>query len=413
MRIFVVTAGFYPDNYHINQMVQDISARGHQVTVLTGLPDYATGTVPAEYRGFKKSHECMGPVEVWRVPTVARRKGAVMRFFSYLSFMITGGMFALFKKLPPMDVIYVWGISPITAAVPAIMLKKRYKKPLFFYCLDLWPESMKAFKVGEKSPIFKAVYYLTRWIYRQFDRVAVTSKPFIDYIHTINKYPLEKITYLPQYGAEQYLTQDFTSLDNGIVDLLFAGNIGFVQDIDKIIEAAFLIRDLPGFHVHIVGDGSAKYQFEKLAKDKNLMDKITFHGRVPAGKMTEFYKLADACLLTLDGSSKIGDTLPVKMQGYMAAGKPILAAINGAGREVVEESGCGLVVGAGDVPGLARIMKEFVQHPQQYTACGPKGREYFKIHFTKREHLARLEHLLGEMADKPRSSANLRKELSL
>ena len=397
MRVLVVSSAFYPDNYHINQLVQDLVARGHIVKVLTGQPDYTTGVVPAEYKWLRKYHDFLGPVEVWRAPIIARRKGAIMRFFSYLSFIITGGWLALFKKWPEFDVIYVWGVSPITMAIPAIILKKRYKKQLFFYCLDLWPESMKAFKVGEKNPIFKMVGWLCRWIYGQCNQVGVTSKPFIDYIHTVNGYPLEKMEYLPQYGADQYLAKDFTPVDNGVVDLLFAGNIGFVQDIDKIIEAVALIKELPGFQVHIVGDGSARKQFEALVVQKGLGEKITFHGRVPLTKMDDFYKLADACLLTLDGSSKIGDTLPVKMQGYMAAGKPVLAAVNGAGKEVIEESGCGLAVNAGDVQGLACIMKEFIEDPHKYMGCGEKGRTYFKAHFTKEKHLDKLEDLLGAL----------------
>ncbi len=395
MRILVVSSAFYPDNYHINQMVQDLAERGHTVKVLTGQPDYATGLVPAEYKWFRKYHDFFGKVEVWRVPIIARRRGAIMRFFSYLSFIITGGFWALFKKLPDFDVIYIWGVSPITMAIPAIFLKKRYKKPLFFYCLDLWPESMKAFKVGEKNPVFKAVKVLCKHIYKQFDMVAVTSEPFKEYINTVNGYPLEKMVYLPQYGADNYLTKDFTAKDNGIVDFVFAGNIGFVQDIDKIINAVEKIKDIDNFVVHIVGDGSARVQFENLAKSKNLGNKIIFHGRVPLAQMDEFYKLADACLLTLDGSSKIGDTLPVKMQGYMAADKPVIAAVNGAGKKVIEESGCGLAVNAGDVEGLAGIMKEFIENKAKYSACGSKGREYFKQNFTKEKHLEKLESLLG------------------
>lgn len=398
MRILVTAQYFYPDPFHINSLVQDLVTRGHTVTVLTGQPDYATGTVPDEYKWLRKHHDRVGSAEVWRCPVIARRKGAIMRFFNYLSYMITGSIFALFHKFEPFDVIYVWGVSPITAALPAIVLKKRYKKPIFFYCLDLWPESMKAFKVGEKNPVFQAVRVFCKWIYKQFDQVAVTSKPFIEYIHTVNGYSPEKIVYLPQYGADQNLHKDLSSQDNGIVDFLFAGNIGFVQDIDKIIQATALIKDVPNFQVHIVGDGSAKEQFENLAQNLHLQDKIRFHGRVPASQMDEFYKLADACLLTLDGSSKIGDTLPVKMQGYMAAGKPVIAAVNGAGKEVIEESGCGLAVQAGDVPGLARIMKQFIFQPAQYSTCGAKGRDYFKKHFTKEEHLLTLTNCLRGMA---------------
>ena len=139
MRILVTAQYFYPDPFHITSLVQDLVSRGHEVTVLTGQPDYATGTIPAEYKWLRKHHDRVGSVEVWRCPVIARRKGPIMRFFNYLSYMLTSGTFALFHKFEPFDVIYVWGVSPITAALPAIMLKKRYKKPIFFYCLDFVP----------------------------------------------------------------------------------------------------------------------------------------------------------------------------------------------------------------------------------------------------------------------------------
>ncbi len=397
MRILAVSQGFYPDNYHINHIVEDMQQRGHKVTVLTGLPDYTTGKVPKEYKYFRRHRDCLGRAEVWRVPIIARRSGVIMRFLNYLSFAVSGSIFCAFKKFEPFDVIYVWGVSPVTMAIPAIALKKRFKKPIFFYCLDLWPESMKAFNVSDKNPVFTAVKILCRWIYKRFDKVAITSKPFASYIEEINGYPKDKIIYLPQYGAQEYLQKDFGAKDNGVTDFLWAGNIGYAQNLDCLIKAVEKIKDEPSFKVHIAGDGSAKKFFEKMTEEKFLTDKIVFCGRVPYAQMQDFYRLADACLLTLDGASKIGDTLPVKMQGYMAAGKAVLASVNGAGAQIIEESGCGLCVGAGDSEGLAKIMLEFMRNKEKYLSCGEKAREYYKKHFTKEKHFEILEAELKEL----------------
>lgn len=396
MNILVVSQCFYPDNYHINHIVQDMCSRGHTVTVVTGKPDYATSRVPKEYKWFRKHHEYLGTVEVWRVPIFARRHGAIMRFFNYLSFIITGSIFCSFKNFNSFDVIYIWGASPITMAIPAIVLKYRYKKPIFYYCLDLWPESMKAFNVGEKNIVFRTVKILCKWIYSKFDKVAVTSKPFIEYIKTVNEYNKD-ITYLPQYGADEYLDKNFTTTDNGIVDFVWAGNIGYVQNIETLINAVEKIKDEPNFIVHIVGDGSAKKHYEELVNKKQLNNKIIFYGRVPFADMEKYYKLADACLLTLDGSNKIGETLPVKMQGYMAAGKPVIAAINGAGQQTIKESNCGLVVDYNDSEGLANIMLNFIKNKEKYSSCGENARKYFKENFTKEKHFEVLEQLLNHL----------------
>ena len=133
MNILVVCQYFYPDTFPVNHIVNDMCDRKHNVTVVTGLPNYATGYVPKEYKGLKKCHEYVGKAEVWRVPIIARRNGAIMRLLNYLSFIVTGSIFCSFKKFNNFDVIYVCGLSPVTMAIPAIVLKYRYKKPIFFY----------------------------------------------------------------------------------------------------------------------------------------------------------------------------------------------------------------------------------------------------------------------------------------
>jgi len=400
MKILIVTQNFYPDNFQINDISQELVRQGHEVTVITGLPDYATNRVPKEYKFFRKHSDELNGVKIYRVPIFARRQGAIMRFLNYLSFAISGSIFCATKKLKCFDVIYVWETSPITMAIPGIVLKYRYKKPLFLYCLDLWPECMKAFRVQENNPVYRMVNKLCQWIFSKCDRVAVTSKPFFEYIEHVNKYPRDKMFYLPQYNSEDYLDLDFSAEENGMIDFLYAGNIGYAQNLHCIIEAVEKLRNEPLLKVHFVGDGSAKKELEELVFDKGLADKILFHGRVLYEEMKEYYKLADACLLTLDGSNKIGDTLPVKLQGYMAAGKVVIASINGAGKEVINDSSCGLCCNAGDSDSLAELMSEFIYHGERYSLCGNNGRDYFKKNFTKKQHfetlLKELEFLMKE-----------------
>ena len=124
------------------------------------------------------------------------------------------------------------------------------------------------------------------------------------------------------------------------------------------------------------------------------MDKIKFYGPVPANQTADFYRMADACLLTLNGDNLIGHTLPGKVQTYMAAGKTILGAINGAGQEVIKKSGCGLCVNAGDVEGLANSMSFFIQKKNQFVQCGEKAREYFLENFMLSQHFSKLEMIL-------------------
>ncbi|MEG1925511.1 MAG: glycosyltransferase family 4 protein [Ruthenibacterium sp.] len=397
MKILVVSQCFNPDIYAINDIVKTLVERGHVVTVLTGLPDYTTSKIPKEYKWFHNRHQKFCGAEVFRVSTIARHHGTMFRCFNYLSFVISGCLFAWFHAWNDFDVIYVWGVSPVTMTIPAIALKKRYHKPLFLYCMDLWPESIKAMGFREKSFFYRVVHKLSKWIYAQCDHIAVSSTPFFDYMKNANDYSPEKMSYLPQYASEKLLHMNLQKEANGHFDFLFIGNVGKVQDVECVIKACVLLPQKGDVTIHIVGGGSNLENCQLLAKELYVDTMVRFYGSIPQEKTLEFYKTADACLLTLKGDSMIGATLPGKLQTYMAAGKPIIGAINGAGQEVISESKCGLCSEAGDSKALAQNMKKFMEHTEEYQMCGKNGRAYFKKKFEKGMHFEALECQLQKM----------------
>ena len=397
MKILVVSQNYYPDNFRINDITAELVKKGHKVTVLTGLPDYTTGKIPEEYHFFRKRKEIIQGVRIYRVPTIARRRGAIFRGLNYFSFAFTGFVFCLFHKFE-CDVIYVYEPSPITMLYPALYLKKRYLKKVLLYCLDLWPESVKIFGIKEKSFLYKAIAKISRYLYQGCDQIAVSSKPFFKYLHQVNDIPYDKMCYLPQHAEDIYLDMNLQAIDNHCTDFVFTGNIGKAQDIECIIEAVEIIRGTPDFMVHLVGDGSHLESCKQMIKEKHLEDKFVLHGRHPIDQMPEFYRLADACLLTLKCDNFVGMTMPSKLQSYMAAGKPVIGAITGAAQEVIKESNCGLCVDASDAKGLAEMMKVFIQNPNAYKNCGENGRCYFKKNFTKAIFMDHLEELLSNLA---------------
>ena len=131
-----------------------------------------------------------------------------------------------------------------------------------------------------------------------------------------------------------------------------------------------------------------------MVRTLGLEDRIVFHGNQKREDMPQYYKMADALLLTLRGNNAVGDTMPGKLQVYMSTGKPILAAINGAAAEVITESDCGACVRAGDSEGLAKIMEHFIEHREEYADCGARGREYFVKNFTLDIHIKQIEERL-------------------
>ena len=451
LRILVVTQCFYPDIYAVNDIVEEMVKRGHKVTVLTGLPDYTTSKIPPEYRHGKRRHEHYKGADVYRVQTIARHHGPIWRSLNYLSFVVSGSLRAwtqdFTKTDAGFDVIYVWEVSPVTMAVPAIRLAKRYRKPLFLYCMDIWPECVKAMGITESNPAFPLIHAWSRLIYNACDHIAVSSKPFFTYLEKMNRVPLSRMSYLPQYADDALLLSDFTKQPDGHVDFLFIGNIGKAQKLDCLIRAMSVFREKKDdsssvankVTLHIVGGGSDEERIRELAQRLGLTDRIRFYGPKPAAEAAQYYKKADVCVLTLDGSTHIGDTLPGKLQTYMAAGKPVIAAANGATKEIIEESRCGICTPAGDDRALgealldaaeAILKTEMTRSAQDgpsrddfsgktkegqrgddlsgtigdrrraadFAAYGQNARTYFRAHFTKEKHFSELERLLYRMA---------------
>ncbi len=397
MRILVVTECFWPDIYSVNEIVEKLVLRGHQVTVLTGLPDYTTSRIPREYKHGRMRHHDYKGADVYRVPTIARRHGPIWRSLSYLSFAFNGSLKARFHDFGDFDVIYVWEVSPVTMAVPAITLSKRYHKPLFLYCMDIWPECVKAMNIREGSIAYRLIHAWTKRIYGRCDHIAVSSKPFYEYMERVNGISRDRMSYLPQFGDGALLKRDTGKKENGTVDFLFIGNIGKAQNLDCLLKAMTVFDSNAGVHLHIVGGGSEYDAMVNLSHDLGIDDLVTFYGPVPFQKSLEYYNKADACVLTLDGSTHIGDTLPGKLQTYMAAGKPILAAANGATAEIIDESGCGACVPAGDHEAYGRILREFAEALKP--DYGAHARTYFREHFMEEQHFTELERVLTDMTD--------------
>ena len=180
----------------------------------------------------------------------------------------------------------------------------------------------------------------------------------------------------------------------------FLGNLGIAQNLLAVLEAIERIKDVPGFKVHFVGDGSVINEMKKYVNDHHMENIVIFYGRQPVEEMPRFYKLADACLVSLKADNATGLTLPSKVQGYMAAGKPIIGMIDGSAKDVIDESRCGICVPSGDVDGLAAGMKDFIENQEEYRECGQRARKYFIANFSKNRFMDKLEREIERLGNK-------------
>lgn len=394
MKILIVCQYYYPEQFQINEIAPELVRRGHQVTVLTGLPNYPQGEIYTGYENGQKRKEIIDGVKIVRVEEHPRKQGGKNLFLNYLSFA-RNGCKAIKSFSPDYDIVFCYQLSPVTMAKPAIDYANKYKKPLLLYCLDIWPESAKDHM--NIPLVYEMIGQISKKIYRKCDHISVTSRPFIDYFKEVIDYDESKMSYIPQHADEGMLSQNLDSEENRITDFLYAGNMGRGQTLDVIIRAAAELKNRDDFLVHMVGDGSKRAKLEALSRDLGVNEKVIFYGNQKREDMPAFYRKADALLITLRGNNAVGNTMPGKLQMYMTTGKPIIGAINGAANEVIRESGCGICVRAGDYKGLAKLMEDYIDHSEKYSDCGEKGKSYFKAHFTLMNYIDNLEELMRKM----------------
>lgn len=392
MKILVVSQYYYPEPFRINEICEELVKRGHEVTVLTGMPNYPDGEI---YPGYEKEHdnEVLKGVKVVRCNIRPRKKGAVNLLFNYLSFWFKGRMAV--KQLPnDFDVVYSYQLSPITSSSPACWYSKQFQKPHFLYCLDIWPESVIE-NISSKSPVYKYITSLSKRIYSSTTTIGVTSPSFIDYLSNLTDRPKEKFVYIPQHARD--ISCKSSTEKNEQLNIVFTGNIGASQNLDVLIEAVMKIKNEKGFKVTIVGSGSDLARLQEKVVQQGLSHLVHFTGRQPKEKMPEYYEMADFCFLSLRDEGAVSWTIPGKLQEYMSAGKPILAAINGDAKFVIEDSRCGVCVDYNDTDELAKTILKYSSRKEELKQFGVNAREYYLKHFTLNKHVDALENALREI----------------
>ncbi len=396
MKILVISQYYYPEPFRVHDICEELVKRGHEVTVVTGEPNYPEGTIYKGYENHQKADEVKDGVTIHRCPIHPRKKGVVHRSLNYFSYSHLAKKYVKRLKASdgkPFDVVFVNQLSPVMMAEPAITYRKKYKTPVVLYCLDLWPESLVTGGVKRKSLVYKIFHGVSKRIYRSVDRILVTSRSFREYFRDqFGMADVSQIGYLPQYAESLFEKLPYHQPEENI-NLLFAGNIGAAQSVDTIIGAA---REMQGQNVrfHIVGGGS---ELERLQKEAKELPNVIFYGRRPVEKMSEFYAKADAMLVTLVKDPVLSYTLPGKVQSYMAAQKPIIGAIDGETAEVIRAADCGFCGEAENVEELVKNINAFLECPNK-EQLGLNARAFYEAHFDKKIFIDRLEEILRQTA---------------
>lgn len=395
----MVTQYFWPENMRINNMVEGFVAKGHEVTVLTGQPNYPEGQVFAEFRRDPAQFSSYHGARVVRVPMLARGNRSITLVLNYLSFFTSASTIGSYKlRGQSFDSVFVYGVSPITAAIPALVLGRLKKAPVFVWVLDLWPETLNAVGVIKNSTLLGLVGRMVSWIYNRTDYLLLQSRSFDGDVkkYCTRSISADRLVYFPSWAEDDFSgdvqpPSDLLQRDDSVFTVLFAGNVGEAQDFPAIVQAARAVRgDLPVRWV-IVGYGRAS---EWLASNvaEHQMDNVLLLGRHPLEKMPALFAVADALLVSLKTNEVFEKTIPGKVQAYLASGKPVIAMIDGEAARVVTESGAGMACGSGDAQGLAEIVRTMGALPaSELENMGRSGRNYYHEHFSKKTLFDRLE----------------------
>lgn len=403
-RLLIVTQYIYPETFKSSELAFELANRGYKVDVLCGIPNYPDGHYFNGYGIFSKRIENKNGVTFYRCFQTPRKllPGFIGMSVNYVTFAIcaTFWVFFYFVWKKQYDAIITHEPSPITQLIPAIFLGKIRKVKVYSWIMDIWPDSVVS-SIGETKwtrILKKLLNAVTNWTYSGSDKLLITSKGMAELINRDADYS-HKIIYYPNWSDDlkKMPIEKIPELPDGY-RIMMAGNIADGLGIDSLVALLYEMKDTPEAKFIFVGGGNLQKQMEDECKRKEL-NNVYFMGKQPYSKMPAFYTKADAMLLTLKPTTlpHLGVTVPARLQGYMAGGKPVLAMIGKGASDLINEADCGYAVPAGEYKTLAAYIKNTVlKNREAFAKKGENGRMYYEQHFMKEECISNLEKIMFE-----------------
>lgn len=408
MKILFVCQYFYPEVFRGNDIAFHWAEQGHEVHVVSGIPNYPHGKFHEGYGLFKKQHETINGVKVTHLPIFPRGNGKIMLMLNYISYLVVAWVYMLFHAIGhKYDRVFVQQLSPVTMSAPGVLYKRLRKVPLYTWVLDLWPESLTAAGGINNKYILGFFRHYVKSQYKHSDKILISSRSFTKSILEYGPYS-DKIVYYPQWSdgsdsselsiksLEATKKVECTGVLKSGFKLMFAGAVGEAHGFECTMQAALLTKEHKDIKWIIVGDGRRLDWVKSFVKEHKLEDTVFTLGRYPSETMPWFFQQADVMLVTLNDDPLFALYAPAKISSYMAAAKPIVAVLNGEGAEVIKEADCGWTLRAGDAEGFAKLAVELSQMDKAILAeKGENAAIYYNTYFVKEKCLAQLDRLMG------------------
>lgn len=400
MRLLVVSQYYYPEQFRINDICKEWVKRGHEVTVLTGIPNYPQGKYYKGYGVFKKKKDVHDGVNIIRIPLVPRGKNLVMLVLNYISFVLSGWFFANFTR-KNFDKVFIYEVSPMTQAFPGVWFAKRKKIECNLYVMDLWPESIELATGINNNRILGIIGKMTDKIYAKCDRIFTSSESFIDVIAS-RGHSRNKMVFWPQYAEEFYkhVEIDKTStseiLDDDSFKIIFTGNIGYAQGLDVCIDIAKIVKqENINAKFYLIGDGRAKQELQEKVITSGLEDFVIFIDKKPAVDIPKYCAICNAAFIALKKDKISEKILPAKLQSYLACGLPVLGCIDGETMKIIKKSHAGYCAKAEDIDTFVHNLKEIMSLDKE-KMCKLKDNaiKYFNNNFEKNLLMDKIERIM-------------------
>ena len=399
----IISPLYNPEINRVNDLVEHLLRQNHNITVISPIPNYPEGKYYKGYGIFKKRYEKYKNLKNFRILVWPRRNGSKINLFlNYLSFIIFSIIPAIFLSFKKFDLVFINQVSPITIAIPGIIIKKIKKIPLIMWVTDLWPESVKDAGNLKSNFIPNLISPIVSYIYNNCSQILVSSRSFIESVKKRTKKKID-IIYLPQWGETTFTDNKPTNFKNDTIEsikdfkILFAGNIGIAQDFNCIINAMNEVRNYP-IHLVVLGDGRGKQEAINKVNQMKLESNISFLGTFPLETMPYFFGKADSLLISLKKSEVFAKTIPAKTQSYMAFGKPILTNADGEVSRIIKESSSGLVANSGNHILLAENMIKLSKlSTNELETMANNCRKYYRNNFNREKILNKLEKIIYEI----------------
>ena len=390
MNILIVSQYFWPEDFRINDLAKDFIKKGHDVTILTGSPNYPEGKTFPEYKKDKKSFANYGQIKIYRLPVIPRGTNKIFLAMNYISFVISGIFLAPFLlRKKSIDLIFVFEPSPITVCLPAILIKSIKKAKLCLWVLDLWPQSLYAVGyIKKESFIITFSRYIVRYIYSKCNIILGTSNSFVNEIKKDCR-PNQVVKFFPNwyesiYESDHPLPATEIKEDKKNFNLIFAGNLGDAQDIPTVIKGMLILKKKKNIKLFIIGDGKRYKWIKGYIDENNLNETVILLGRFPSERMPGFFYHANAMVMSLKPHEVYDQTIPGKLQSYLISKKPILGLLGGESADIINESNSGILSKPGDSISFANsILKIYNLEDSERCAIGINGFNYAKKNYNK------------------------------